>query len=154
MKKILTAIAFGVMTTTGISALAQTAGPGYGPGSQQGADPAFQQGQGYGPGPGMQGGRGDPAQRIQRRLERISEYLALNEKQKTQIRSILEEQHAERVSMRAEMHNRISAVLDEQQRAKVEQMRAQRGKWGPGGGWGRRGGGQGYGPGQGFGPGS
>lgn len=152
MKKILTAIAFGVMTATGVSALAQTPAPGYGPGFQQGADPAFQQGQGYRPGPGMQGGRGDPAQRIQRRLERMSEYLDLNELQKTQVKDILEEQHAKRMSMRAEMHNRISAVLDEQQRAKFEQMRAQHGKGRPGGGWGRRGGGQGYGPG--FGPGS
>jgi Spy/CpxP family protein refolding chaperone len=154
MKNILTAIALGIMTATGVSALAQTAAPGYGPGLQQGADPAIQQGQGYGRGPGMRGGRGNPAQRIQRRLERMSEYLELNESQKTQVKDILEEQHAKRMSMRAETHSQISAVLDEQQRAKFDQMRAQRGKGRPGCGWGRRGGGQGYGPGTGIGPGS
>jgi len=153
MKKILTAIAFGVMTATGINALAQTPTPGYGPGFQQGLDPGLQQGQGYGPRPGMQGGRGDPAQRIQRQLERMSEYLELNETQKTQVKAILEEQHAKRMTMRAEMHNRIASVLDEQQRARFEQMRAQRAKGRPGGGWGRRGG-QGYGPGPGTAPGN
>lgn len=144
MKKLLTTIAFGVMTATGISALAQTQGPAYGPGLEQGASPAFQQGQGYGPGRGMQGRRGDPAQRIQRRLDRMSRYLELNDRQKAQVKAILEEQHAKRMSMRTEMHNRIAAVLDEEQRAKFEQMKAQRGK-------GRPGGGQGYGPGPGIG---
>ena len=152
MKDLLTAITFGVMTATGVSALAQTQTPAYGPGVQQGTAPAFQQGQGYGPGPGMQGRRGDPARRIQRRLERMSEYLELNDTQKAQVKTIIEEQHAKRMSMRTEMHNRIAAVLDEQQRAKFEQMKAQRGKGRPGGGWGRRGGGQGYGAGPATGP--
>ena len=154
MKKTLTAIAFGVMTATGISALAQTPGPGYGPGFQQDTGPEYQQGQGYGPGPGMQGRRGDPAQHIQRRLERMSQYLELSETQKTQIKAILEEQQAKRRAMRGEMHDRISAVLNEQQRTKFEQMRAQRGKGRPGGGCRGRGGrGQGYGWGRGYGPG-
>jgi Spy/CpxP family protein refolding chaperone len=154
MKKLLTAIAFGVFTTTGVGALAQTTSPGYGPGFQQDAAPAYQQGSEYRRGPGMGGRRGDPAQRIQRRLDRMSEYLGLDETQKGQIRTIMEEQHARRMSMRAETHNRISAVLNEDQRAKLEQMRAQRPKGRPDGGWGRRGGGRAYGPGSGFVPGS
>ena len=140
MRKILTAIAFGAMTATGISALAQTPAPGYGPGFQPGVDPSFQQGGGYGPGAGMRGGRGDPAQRIQRRLARMSQYLGLNEAQQAQVKAILEEQQAKRVALRKETHTRISAVLNEQQRASFEQMRAKRGKGRPGGGWGGSGG--------------
>ncbi len=148
MKKPLTAIAFGVMTLTGLSALAQSPGGEFGPGDQQPAAPGFQQGQDYGPGPGMRGGRGDPAQRIQRRLERMSEYLELSDTQRAQIKSIFEEQHAKRITLREETQGRISAVLDEQQRGKLEQMRANRGKGGRGG-WGRRDGEPGYGGGPG-----
>lgn len=140
MKKPLTAIAFGVMTLTGLSALAQSTGGELGPGYQQPAAPGLQQGQDCGPGPGMRGGRGDPAQRIQRRLERMSEYLELSDTQKAQIKSIFEEQHTKRIALREETHGRISALLNEQQRVKLEQMRANRGKGGRGG-WDRRDGG-------------
>lgn len=140
------------MSTTGGAAIAQTTGPGYGPGPQQGLDPGFQQNQGYGPGPGMRGSRSDPAQRIRQRLDRMAQHLELNEEQKTQIKAILEEQHAKRTAMRQETRNRISAVLSEQQRAKLENMRGRRGKGRPGSGSGQRGGYQGYGPGPEFGP--
>lgn len=141
MKKILTAIAFGAITATGAGALAQTPGTGYGPGVPQGVDPGFQQGQGYGS--GMRGGRGNPAQRMQRRLQRMTQYLGLSAAQQTQIKAIMEEQQAKRTTLRTETHERISSVLSEQQQAVFEQMRAQRGKGRPGG-WGPKGGGKGY----------
>lgn len=149
MSNTLKAIAFGVMTTAGLSALAQPPGSGQATGLQQEADSQIQPGQGYGPGPGMRGGRRDPAQRI----ERMARYLELSEEQETQIKAILQEQHAKRVGLREETHKRISAILNEQQRGKLEQMRAQRGQGGAGGGRGR-GGARSYGAGPGFGPGS
>lgn len=154
MKKIPTAIAFCVISAAGAAALAQTAGPGYGPGVPQDVDPGFERNQDNGPGPGMRGGRGDPARRIQQRLERMGRYLELNEGQKARIKAIMEEQHAKRITMRQEAHERISAVLSEQQRAKFEDMRGRRGKGRPGSGWGQRGGRHGYGPGAELGTGS
>jgi Spy/CpxP family protein refolding chaperone len=150
MKNTLTVIAFGMMTAASASALAQNEEWGYGPANQQGYYPGLQRNQGYGPGPGMKWGRGDSAQRIQRRLDRMAQHLELNEGQKTQIKAILEEQHAKRSSMRDETHNRIAAVLNEQQRIKLDEMRAQRRKGGGEGGRGRRSGGHGYGAGKGL----
>lgn len=154
MKKIPTAIAFCVISAAGAAALAQTDGPGYGPGVQPDVDPGLQRNQDNGPVPSMRGGRGDPARRIQQRLDRMGRYLELTEGQKAQIKAIMEEQHAKRTTMRQETHDRISAVLSEQQRAKFEDMRGRRGKGRPGSGRSQRGGRQGYGPGPEFGTGS
>ena len=133
MRKIPTAIAFCVMSATGAATFAQTPNPESTPSVRQEVDSGFQQNQGDGPNPGIRGGRSDPDERIQRRLDRMTRYLELNEEQKTQIKAIMEVQQAKRTAMRQETQNRISDVLNEQQRAKFVDMRGRRGKGRPGG---------------------
>ena len=149
MNKTILAIGFGIMTAAATTvSLAQGPGWGYGPCFQQGATPpAVQPGGGYGPpgggyGPGRMGGmRGDPTQRINRRLDFLTRELDLTADQQVQVRGVLEEQQATRTSMRGRTHGRISSLLTDTQRSKFDQMRAnlrggRQGTWGPGGGGG------------------
>lgn len=149
MNKTMLAIGFGIMTAAAATvSLAQGPGWGNGPCFQQGATPpAFQPGGGYGPpgggyGPGRMGGmRGDPVQRISRRLDFLTRELDLSAAQQAQVKSILEEQQATRTAMRGRTHGRISSLLTDTQRSKFDQMRAnlrggRQGTWGPGGGGG------------------
>ncbi len=139
MNKTIIAITFGAIAIAATAALAQPPCRGNGPGFQQTDANAFQPGPGFGRGPGRM--RGDPAQRIDYRVSFLTTKLDLNEEQQTQIKAALEEQHAKRVSLREETHNRISAVLNQEQQTKFEQLRSSMGK-------GRRGGaGMGNGPG-------
>ena len=159
MKKTVTALAIGIMTAAGTAALAQPPGWGYGPGYGQAPAAAAQPGPGYGRGPGW-GGRGDPAQRIAGRVDYLTDQLNLSQDQKTKITRILEEQRAKRMGMRGETHDHIAAVLNDDQRAKFDQMKGSgrgpgMGKgpgpgFGPGMGYGA---GPAYGPGMGYGPG-
>lgn len=154
MKKTLTAATLAIATALAGSAVAQP-GWGYGPGYADpqgfGAQPA------YGPGSGT-GLRRNP-QAIQDRVQRMSQALGLSDSQKAEIRSILEERRAGAIGSRDETHARISAVLDQDQRAKLDQWRATRanrqgGGYGPGAGYGPgMGRGMGYGPASGYGPG-
>ena len=151
MNKTITAIAIGILTTASATALAQTPGWGYGPGFGQPAASTAQPAPGYGPGQ-MRGMRGDPAQRISRRVDYLAGELSLNDDQKTRIQGILEEQNAKRMRMRGETHDLIAGVLSDEQRVKFDQIRANFGQ-GRQGGWGRGGpcGGPGMGYGQGMG---
>jgi Spy/CpxP family protein refolding chaperone len=151
MNKTITALAIGIMTAASTAVLAQPPGWGYGPGYGQAPATAAQPGPGYGRGPGWSG-RGDPAQRIAGRVDYLTDQLNLSADQKTKITSILEEQRAKRTGMRGETHDRIAAVLNDEQRAKFDQMKGA----GRGPGMGRgmgKGPGPGYGPGMGYGPG-
>ncbi len=85
--------------------------------------------------------RGDPVQRISRRLDFLTRELDLSAAQQAQVKSILEEQQATRTAMRGRTHGRISSLLTDTQRSKFDQMRAnlrggRQGTWGPGGGGG------------------
>jgi Spy/CpxP family protein refolding chaperone len=149
MNKTITALAIGIMTAASAAVLAQPPGWGYGPGYGQAPATAAQPGPGYGRGPGW-GKRSDPAQRIAGRVDYLTDQLDLSADQKTKITGILEAQRAKRMGMRSETHDRIAAVLNDEQRAKFDQIRANRGKGrqGAGPGMGR---GMGYGPGPGYG---
>jgi len=163
MKKTIAALAIGIMTAASVAVLAQPPGWGYGPGYGQATATTGQPGPGYGRGPGR-GMRGEPAQRIAGRVDYLADQLNLSADQKSEVTAILEEQRAKRMGMRGETHDRIAAVLTDEQRAKFDQIRANRGKgrpgvgpgmgrgmgYGPGPGYGR---GVGYGPGPGYGPG-
>lgn len=150
MNKSITALAIGVMAATSTAVLAQPPGWGFGPGYPQDPANAAQPGPGYGGGP-ARGMRGDPAQRIASRVGFLADQLDLSEDQRSQISGILEEQRARRMAMRGETHERIAALLNDEQRAKFDQIRDLRqrgGGWGGGPGKGR---GMGYGAGPGYG---
>lgn len=145
MNKTLIAIAL-ALTTAG-SALAQppglTRGPGPGPGYQAGYPT------GYGPGSGR-GLQVDPT-RIDRRVAGMAGYLNLSETQKQEIRGILEQRRAGQLTSRDQTHAAIAAVLDPQQRERLDQWRAQRASgMGYGGYRQPRGSVTGYGPGRNF----
>jgi Spy/CpxP family protein refolding chaperone len=106
MNKLLTAIAFSIMTAGAVTAIAQP--PGGGPGNPAGGPPDYEE-------------------RIERRVDRMATQLNLTAEQKAQIQAIMEEQHAKHQALWQESQTRINAVLDEQQRAEFEQMKAQRG---------------------------
>jgi len=146
MKKTIAALAIGIMTTGSMAALAQPPGWGYGPGYGQAPTTAAQ------PAPGFGRGQGLPAQRIAGRVDYLTDRLNLSEDQKAKITGILDEQRAKRMSIRGETHDRIAAVLNDEQRAKFDQMKGS----GRGPGMGRgmgKGPGPGFGPGMGYGPG-
>jgi len=88
-----------------------------------------------------QGRGGDSAQRIAQRVEQLDSQLNLNAAQETQIRSILQAQQSQGKGSRGVTHERISAVLTEQQKTQFNQMLADRGQ-GKGRGGGRRTGGR------------
>lgn len=74
---------------------------------------------------GHQKGYGNPEERV----EKMAKKLSLSEEQKAEILSIMQAQHAERQKMREAMqesgksaHDKISQVLDEQQRQKFSKM--------------------------------
>jgi hypothetical protein len=158
MKKTLTAATLAVATAIAGTALAQPPGWGEGPGwnpAGTSAQPA------YGPGSGM-GLRRNP-QAVENRVQRMSQALGLTDAQQAEIRGVLEDRRAGRITSRDETHARIASVLNEDQRAQLDQWRATRpyrqggGAYGPGRGgmpgWGRgMGPGAGYGPGMGRGP--
>ena len=101
MKTLVTTIA---AITLGTSALTSFAAPyGYGP-------------YGYGP----------YGNRMETRLERMTEHLNLNEEQNKQIRALLEKQIQVRDSMRGKMHADIKSVLNEEQQAKFTAMHERR----------------------------
>lgn len=64
----------------------------------------------------------------QHRFERMSEQLQLSEQQQTEVQKILEEERQQHRDLRDKSRERISAVLNDEQRAKLEQLREQRGK--------------------------
>ena len=154
MNKTITAIAIGLMTAASTAVLAQPPGWGYGPGYQQAPATAARPGPGYGRGPGW-GMPGAAGQSVSGRADYLADQLNLSADQKTRIQGILEEQRAMRAGMRGATHERIAAVLNEEQRAKLDQMRGsgkgRQGSWGGGPGMGR---GMGYGPGPGYGGGT
>lgn len=72
------------------------------------------------------------------RLDRMAERLALTEEQKAQVELIFQEQREKRQALCDETHARLDAVLTEEQRAELAQMRNSkrhhdcgRGGWGP-----------------------
>ncbi|MEA3276803.1 MAG: hypothetical protein U9Q81_16215 [Pseudomonadota bacterium] len=130
MRRSITAITFGVMTATALSGVAQTPDRGYETGSQPRPAPVDRQGQDYGRGPDMVSRSGDSSQQAEDRVQHLTRQLDLSEDQQTRIKAILQEQrgkHSGRGS-RAETRDRISEVLTSEQRARLEEIRAQRKK--------------------------
>ncbi|MGB0713759.1 MAG: Spy/CpxP family protein refolding chaperone [Gammaproteobacteria bacterium] len=77
-----------------------------------------------------------------RGLDRMTENLGLSEAQRSQIEAVYAEQKEQRKAMREEMRGKIDAILTEEQRAKMSEMREQRmarrhGEGGPGDGKGK-----------------
>ena len=144
MKKLFTALAFSVLTATAITAAAQS--PDGGQGRRMGPCYHHDPGAGYGPGP--QGGQFSAEDRINHRVERLTARLNLSTEQQAQVKTILQEEDTKLAASWKETHDRIAAVLNDQQRAQLEQWRAQHGAGGKG-----MGRGPGYGPGGGYGPG-
>ena len=64
--------------------------------------------------------------RMETRLERLTERLNLNEEQHKQIQAMLENQVQVRETMRGKMHNDIKSVLNEEQQAKFTAMHERR----------------------------
>ena len=71
-------------------------------------------------------GYGPYGNRMETRLERMTEHLNLNEEQNKQIRALLEKQIQVRDSMRGKMHDDIKSVLNEEQQAKFTAMHERR----------------------------
>lgn len=71
-----------------------------------------------------------PERHLDRRIERMTEQLALTAEQQTDIRAILEAQHAQRSAQRDAVREQIDAVLTEEQRAQrdaqIDQRKARR----------------------------
>jgi Spy/CpxP family protein refolding chaperone len=67
-------------------------------------------------------------QRLEHRVERMSAQLQLDPAQQTELRTILEQQQAQRRALREQTRARIDAVLTEEQRSKLAQWREQRAK--------------------------
>ncbi|MGB0722576.1 MAG: Spy/CpxP family protein refolding chaperone [Gammaproteobacteria bacterium] len=82
-----------------------------------------------------------------RGLDRMAENLGLSDAQRSQIEAIYAERKEQRKAMREETRNQIEAILTEEQRAKMSEMRQMReermarrhGEGGPGEGKGRHG---------------
>lgn len=68
------------------------------------------------------GHHGDASQRVDERLERMTEELKLTQEQQTQIRALIEEQHAAMDRLRQETRQRIDLALTESQRAERDRM--------------------------------
>lgn len=64
----------------------------------------------------------DPAQRVERYIERMDKDLDLTEVQQTEIRKIMAAEQARRAQQRIETSKQIDAVLTDVQRAKREDM--------------------------------
>src|SRR5512144_729319 len=128
MKKLLTAITVSVMTAMALPAVAQSTDCGMG----RGLGPCYQQGPGAGYSPGRQGGQISTEDRINRLVERFTARLNLSPEQQAQVRTILQEEDTKLAASWKETHDRIAAVLNDQQRAQFEQWHAQHGVGGKG----------------------
>jgi Spy/CpxP family protein refolding chaperone len=65
-----------------------------------------------------EGGGLDPAQRVETRIERMTDQLGLTEAQQAEIRKILEAQRAQRDLQRQALRDQIDAVLTDEQKAR------------------------------------
>ena len=103
--------------------------------------PCYHHGPGAGYGPGPQGGQVSAEDRVNHRVERLTAHLNLSTEQQAQVKTILQEKNAKLTAAWKETHDRIAAVLNDQQRAQFEQWHAQHGAggrgMGPGSGSGR-----------------
>ena len=68
-----------------------------------------------------QGAR-DPGKRLQRMAERLN----LNDSQKARMKALFEENKAERDALREQMRAQINEILNDEQAAKMSEMRTQR----------------------------
>lgn len=64
----------------------------------------------------------------EKRLERLTARLELNEGQRTKIKAIFDEQHAKMKALREETHKKVLAVLTPEQKAKFEKQREEKKK--------------------------
>lgn len=60
------------------------------------------------------------------RLERMAETLNLNDAQKARMKALFEEHKAERKALREQMRTQMGEILNDEQRAKMQEMRGQR----------------------------
>lgn len=67
--------------------------------------------------------RGDKGERMDRRVERLSSELGLNDLQEAKIRSIFEEQKEKMKALREETRKKVASVLTADQKAKFESLR-------------------------------
>ena len=64
--------------------------------------------------------------RVEGRLDVMTRTLDLTDEQQTQVRAILEERLQQRQALRGEMHEKIKSVLNDEQKAKLDNIRAER----------------------------
>ena len=80
---------------------------------------------------------------VEGRLDAMTRTLDLTEEQQKQVKAILEERLQQRQALRGQMHEKIKTVLNDEQKAKLDSIRAERearwaGRhWGKGKGQGR-----------------
>ena len=60
-----------------------------------------------------------------KRLERMAEVLNLDDAQKARMKALFEENKAEREALREQMRTQMSEILNDDQRAKMDEMREQ-----------------------------
>ena len=60
------------------------------------------------------------------RLERMAETLDLDDAQKARVEALFEEHKAERKALREQMRKQMGEILNDEQRAKMQEMREQR----------------------------
>lgn len=75
--------------------------------------------------PGEQGYRGN---KMENRMERMTEHLNLTDQQQEQVRALIEGQMKERQARREQMKENIRAVLTDEQKATFDEMHAKREK--------------------------
>ena len=71
-------------------------------------------------------GYGPRHDRMEKRIERMTEQLNLTTEQQAQIKTMFEEHKDERKAMRERMHKDINAVLNEEQQSRFKAFREQR----------------------------
>ena len=71
-------------------------------------------------------GYGPRPDRVENRIERMTEQLDLTTEQQTKIKSMFEEHQQERATMRERMHKNINAVLTAEQQSKFKALRDNR----------------------------
>jgi|GEM_PF-3665277 len=71
-------------------------------------------------------GYGPSSNRMETRLEHMTNYLNLNEDQQQQIKALFEKKVQERKAMRGKMHEDIKSVLNEEQQARFTAMHEER----------------------------
>ena len=67
-------------------------------------------------------GYGPRHDRMENRIERMTEHLNLNAEQQAQIKTMFEQHQRDRSATRERMHKNINAVLNEEQQAKFKAM--------------------------------